>query len=60
MLWIVLLISEQDTTDMYSNVVLRIGEVIKYKYDLYVNEFSKRFEVIASEEPDRESFIKAL
>jgi hypothetical protein len=41
-------------------VVLRIGEDIKYNHDFYSNEFLKRFDVVANEEPDRESFIKAL
>ncbi|CAI6079169.1 unnamed protein product [Clonostachys chloroleuca] len=33
---------------------------IKYNHDLYENEFLKWFDVIANEEPNRESFIKAL
>lgn len=41
-------------------VVLRVGEDIKYNQDFYNNEFLKRFDVVANEEPDRESFIKAL
>lgn len=41
-------------------VVLRIGEDIKYNHDFYNNVFTQRFDVIANEEPDRESFIKAL
>lgn len=41
-------------------VVLRIGEDIKYNHDFYKNEFLKHFDVVANEEPDRESFIKAL
>lgn len=40
--------------------VLRIGEDIKYNHDYFKNEFTKRFTVVANEEPDRESFIKAL
>ncbi|KAF5640163.1 hexose transporter [Fusarium sp. NRRL 25303] len=41
-------------------IVLRIGEDIKYNHDFYNNVFTKRFDVVANEEPDRESFIKAL
>ncbi|KAL6922444.1 hypothetical protein FSST1_006470 [Fusarium sambucinum] len=41
-------------------IVLRIGEDIKYNHDFYKNVFKKRFHVVANEEPDRESFIKAL
>jgi hypothetical protein len=41
-------------------IVLRIGEDIKYNHDFYNNVFTKRFDVIANEEPDRDSFIKAL
>jgi hypothetical protein len=41
-------------------VVLRIGEDIKYNHDFYNDIFTKRFDVVANEEPDRESFIKAL
>jgi hypothetical protein len=41
-------------------VVLRIGEDIKYNHDFYNNVFTQRFDVVANEEPDRASFIKAL
>ena len=41
-------------------VVLRIGEDIKYNQDFYENTFTKRFDVVANEEPDRASFIQAL
>jgi hypothetical protein len=41
-------------------IVLRIGEDIKYNHDFHKNEFLKRFDVVANEEPDRESFIRAL
>ena len=41
-------------------IVLRIGEDIKYNHDFYNNDFLKRFTVVANEEPDRESFVKAL
>ncbi|KAF5610118.1 hexose transporter [Fusarium subglutinans] len=41
-------------------IVLRIGEDIKYNHDFYNNVFTKRYDVVANEEPDRESFIKAL
>lgn len=41
-------------------IVLHIGEPIKYNHAFYENEFSKRFQVVRSEEPDRESFIEAL
>lgn len=41
-------------------VVLRIGEDIKYNHDFYRDTFLARFRVVANEEPDRESFIKAL
>jgi hypothetical protein len=41
-------------------VVLRIGEDIKYNHDFYNDVFTKKFDVVANEEPDRESFIKAL
>ena len=41
-------------------IVLRIGEDIKYNHDYYKDVFSKKFRVVANEEPDRESFIKAL
>jgi hypothetical protein len=40
--------------------VLRLGEDIKQHHDFYNQEFLKRFNVVANEEPDRESFIKAL
>lgn len=41
-------------------VVLRIGEDIKYNHDFYNDVFTKRFKVVANEEPDRASFIAAL
>ncbi|KAI9149931.1 Glyoxylate reductase 1 [Paramyrothecium foliicola] len=41
-------------------VVLRIGEDIKYNHDYYQDKFLQRFNVVANEESDRESFIKAL
>lgn len=41
-------------------IVLRIGEDIKYNHDFYNNVFTKRFDVVTNEEPDRESFIRAL
>lgn len=41
-------------------VVLRIGEDIKYNHDFYSDVFTKKFDVVANEEPDRESFVKAL
>ncbi|WYZ46621.1 hypothetical protein EsH8_IX_000846 [Colletotrichum jinshuiense] len=41
-------------------IVLRLGEDIKYNHDYYRNTFTDRFDVVANEEPDRESFIKAL
>jgi hypothetical protein len=41
-------------------VVLRIGEDIKYNHDFYNDVFTKKFDVVANEEPDRESFIEAL
>jgi hypothetical protein len=41
-------------------VVLRIGEDIKYNHDFYNDVFTKKFDVVANEEPDRDSFIKAL
>ncbi|VUC28438.1 unnamed protein product [Clonostachys rosea] len=41
-------------------VVLRIGEDIKYNHDFYNDVFTKRFKVVANEEPDRASFIEAL
>ena len=40
--------------------VLRIGEDIKYNQDFYNDVFTKKFNVVANEETDRESFIKAL
>lgn len=40
--------------------VLRIGEDIKYNHDFYNDVFTKKFNVVVNEEPDRESFIKAL
>lgn len=45
---------------MTKPTVLHIGEPIKYNHDLYENEFTRRFNVVRSEEPDRESFIAAL
>lgn len=41
-------------------VVLRLGEDIKYNHDFYNNDFLKKFDVVANEEPDRTSFIQAL
>ncbi|KPM42942.1 hypothetical protein AK830_g3640 [Neonectria ditissima] len=41
-------------------IVLRLGEDIKYNHDFYNDIFTKRFHVVANEEPDRASFIKAL
>jgi hypothetical protein len=41
-------------------IVLRIGEDVKYNQDFFKDVFTKRFDVVANEEPDRESFIKAL
>jgi len=41
-------------------IVLRLGEDVKYNGDFYENVFKNKFDVVANEEPDRESFIKAL
>ncbi|KAH6989045.1 hypothetical protein BKA56DRAFT_475946 [Ilyonectria sp. MPI-CAGE-AT-0026] len=41
-------------------IVLRLGEDIKYNHDFYNEVFTKRFHVVANEEPDRASFIKVL
>jgi hypothetical protein len=41
-------------------IVLHLGEPIKYNHDFYSNDFLSRFDVVRNEEPDRESFIKAL
>ncbi|KAM5354715.1 hypothetical protein ACJ41O_001362 [Fusarium nematophilum] len=41
-------------------IVLRLGEDIKYNHEFYKDVFTERFHVVANEEPDRESFIKAL
>ncbi|GKT66858.1 D-isomer specific 2-hydroxyacid dehydrogenase [Colletotrichum tofieldiae] len=41
-------------------IVLRLGEDIKYNHDYYKDVFTKRFTVVANEEPDRSSFIQAL
>ncbi|KAF2112228.1 2-ketogluconate reductase [Lophiotrema nucula] len=41
-------------------IVLHIGESIKYNHDFYNKDFLSRFDVVRSEEPDRESFIQAL
>lgn len=41
-------------------IVLRLGEDIKYNQDFYNDVFVNRFHVVANEEPDRASFIKAL
>jgi hypothetical protein len=41
-------------------IVLRLEEDIKYNHDYYNTEFLGRFDVVANEEPDRESFIKVL
>ncbi|RBR09316.1 uncharacterized protein FIESC28_09924 [Fusarium coffeatum] len=41
-------------------IVLRLGEDVKYNRDFYENVFKNKFDVVANEEPDRESFIKAL
>ncbi|OLN96791.1 Glyoxylate reductase 1-like protein 1 [Colletotrichum chlorophyti] len=41
-------------------IVLRLGEDIKYNHDYYQNIFTERFTVVANEEPDRESFQRAL
>ncbi|KAH8658360.1 hypothetical protein BX600DRAFT_514854 [Xylariales sp. PMI_506] len=45
---------------MSKPIVLHIGEPIKYNHEFYENEFTKRFQVVRSDEPDRESFIQAL
>lgn len=41
-------------------IVLRIGEDIKYNHDFYNDVFTKHFDVVANEEPDRATFIQAL
>jgi hypothetical protein len=41
-------------------IVLHLGEPIKYNHDFYSHDFLSRFDVVRNEEPDRESFIKAL
>ena len=41
-------------------IVIRLGEDVKYNRDFYENIFKNKFDVVANEEPDRESFIKAL
>ncbi|RSL75661.1 hypothetical protein CEP51_010667 [Fusarium floridanum] len=41
-------------------IVLRLGEDIKYNHKFFEDVFTERFQVVANEEPDRASFIKAL
>lgn len=41
-------------------IVLRLGEDIKYNHTFFQDVFTERFQVVANEEPDRASFIKAL
>ena len=41
-------------------IVLRLGEDVKYNGEFYENVFKNKFDVVANEESDRESFIKAL
>ncbi|KAF5008359.1 hypothetical protein FDECE_5402 [Fusarium decemcellulare] len=41
-------------------IVLRLGEDIKYNHKFFADVFTERFQVVANEEPDRASFIKAL
>ncbi|KAH7183410.1 uncharacterized protein B0J16DRAFT_373865 [Fusarium flagelliforme] len=41
-------------------IVLRLGEDVKYNRDFYEDVFKNKFDVVANEEPDRESFIQAL
>lgn len=41
-------------------IVLRLGEDIKYNHKFFKDVFTERFQVVANEEYDRASFIKAL
>lgn len=41
-------------------IVLHLGEDIKYNRKFFHDVFTQRFHVVANEEPDRASFIKAL
>ncbi|KAH8880527.1 hypothetical protein GQ53DRAFT_813266 [Thozetella sp. PMI_491] len=45
---------------MSKPTVLHIGEPIKYNHEFYKNEFTKRFNVVRSEETSRKAFIQAL
>jgi hypothetical protein len=50
----------KEQVNMGKPIVLHLGEPIKYNHDFYSNDFLSRFDVVRNEEPDRESFIKAL
>lgn len=47
-------------TIMAKPIVLHIGEPIKYNQEFYDNEFLSRFQVVRSEETNRQDFIEAL